>query len=238
VANRSNGMVLWQGQGFNAAAVVAVLTGLLRPSSNRKTGQLLQVWVLPADVSPVEAVRTGRDDAVCGGCRYRGGQGCYVNVGQAPLAVWEAWRADAYPEWDGDPGLFRGRLLRWGAYGDPAILPIELVRTASGAAAGHTGYTHAWRTCDRRFRFWLMASVDTPRERRLALEMGWRTYRVRRPGDRLLRGEFECPASEEQDFRLTCAECRACGGGLWTGQATPAILPHGPRAGRIGLPVV
>jgi hypothetical protein len=35
-------------------------------SENRKTGNMIQVWILCANVSPVESVKAGLDAIVCG----------------------------------------------------------------------------------------------------------------------------------------------------------------------------
>jgi hypothetical protein len=74
-----------------------------------------------------------------------------------------------------------------------------------------------------------MASVETPGQRLQALEMGYRTFRVRLASQPLEEGEFECPAGAEQGKRLTCEQCRACSGAKSGGKnATPAVIFHGP----------
>ena len=86
------GYVLHKGPSpIDGRPIVVILT--LR-TSNRKTGQMCQVWILREDVDPVHAIRTGDDYTICGSCPHRkqadGSRSCYVNVGQAPLSVWKA----------------------------------------------------------------------------------------------------------------------------------------------------
>jgi hypothetical protein len=57
---------------------------------------MLQLWIIPA-ISPIEAVRTGRDAAVCGDCKFRGdGAGnertCYVEYFRSVENIWQSQR--------------------------------------------------------------------------------------------------------------------------------------------------
>ena len=84
------------------SARVTIATGFSTPSDNRKTGDMIQIWILCKAEDPVTAIRTGLDRLICGNCVHRGdGHGgnrsCYVNVGQAPQGIWRAWRAGNYP---------------------------------------------------------------------------------------------------------------------------------------------
>ena len=40
-------------------------------SSNRKTGNMAQVWILRQDINPVDAIATGDDESICGNCSHR-----------------------------------------------------------------------------------------------------------------------------------------------------------------------
>ena len=52
-----------------------------KASRNPKTGPMVQLWILRADVHPMEAISTGTDSSICGGCKHRGANGrersCY-----------------------------------------------------------------------------------------------------------------------------------------------------------------
>ena len=73
---------------FEDDHVVSVLTGFKSPSSNRKTGEMLQQTNMFKHEKPVEAARNLNDETVCGACPHRwfsqdsGATGCYVNLGQ------------------------------------------------------------------------------------------------------------------------------------------------------------
>ncbi len=236
---KANGAVLWRGASLiDGAPIVVIATGLASGSSNRKTGAMVQTYILRADVSPIDAVRTGADVSICGECPHRGkptagadgphtARTCYVNVGQGPLAVWRAWQRDRYPnaeitaspvtgEWFADqPGteaIGAGRIVRLGTYGDPAAVPAQVWRSLTRYATGHTGYTHQWRKAPA-LRTLCMASADSVADATEAQAQGWRTFRVAMPCDApRLEREAVCPASAEAGRKLTCAQCLACAG--------------------------
>ena len=74
------------------SARVIIATGFESPSDNRKTGPMIQIWILVRSMDPVRAIQEGLDRLICGNCVHRGdgaggGRSCYVNVGQAPLGI-------------------------------------------------------------------------------------------------------------------------------------------------------
>ncbi len=164
-ATNRNGVVLYEGHSRFSSddPVVVIVTGLTRPSENLKTGNMLQAWILPRLINPLEAINTGRDAAVCGNCPLRGridqgmtnrGRACYVAVRQAPLTVWQAYQAGAYARFDPEEHghLFEGRKLRLGSYGEPVAVSIRAWAPLLRLVSGSTGYTHQWR--NGRFRPW------------------------------------------------------------------------------------
>lgn len=235
-----NGFILWEGNSaLDGAPVVVIATGLAG-SGNRKTGSMVQTWILRRDVSPIEAIHSGADESICGACPHRGatvngrnsGRSCYVNVGQAPLSVWRAYMRSSYSrEHNRAAELLAGRSVRLGAYGDPAAVPFEVWRGALAYAGNGTGYTHQWRTCDARLADYCMASADSESEALEARAMGWRTFRVGSRAESLVkRAEFLCPASEQAGKRLDCAACLACGGHRALNKASVFIPVHGNSA--------
>jgi hypothetical protein len=234
----AGGMVLWEGPSrLDGSPIVALATFR---TNNRKTGPMIQTWILPAEEDPLAAVRSGADAAVCGGCPLRGvggkGRACYVNVLKGgPWSVWRSWRAGQYPgASDRLLGLYvAGRPVRLGAYGDPVAVPLGIWTTLLGWAGGHTGYTHQWSRMDSQdYASILMASVETPEQRREAAALGWRTYRIMGEAERPARGETWCPASAEQGHRISCSECLLCDGAARSGghQRSVAIRAHGNPA--------
>lgn len=245
------GAIIYRGPSLlTGAPIIGAITGLDGSSHNPKTGPMVQAWILRADRLPMDAVRDGSDTAICGTCALRGdgafGRRCYVTPWLAPTNVWKALPDYLEPSWSELPALLQGRAVRLGAYGDPAAVPVEVWQAVLRGASGWVGYTHAWRTCDRRLQALVMASVDSEEDGREARLAQWRTFRVRRPDEPVLRSlEFICPASDEAGHRTTCQRCQLC-----RGTSSPArsvvILPHGkpgnlkafgvPMSGRIGRP--
>lgn len=210
--------------------------GATLTSTNRKTGLVVQTYIIRSDVPPTEAARSGLDASVCGDCVHRptlakaaGAARCYVNLGHGPRAVWGAIARGSYMRVDahGLGGYCAGRFLRLGSYGDPGAVAAELWHPALEACAAWTGYTHRWRDTGRELRGVCMASVDSPAERDEARAAGWSTFRVARGGtdEARARGEARCPASVEAGARVQCVSCPiACNGmGL-----SVSILDHGP----------
>lgn len=239
------GLVLYRGPSLlTGEPIVVIVTGFKTASDNPKTGNLLQVWILPDNgTDPVRDAKHHGARSVCGNCplapqqqedgTYKLGP-CYVGIHFAPLGVWSADQRRAYPVYDRrkHAALFAGRLLRFGAYGDPGAVPFASLAKVARLVRGWSGYSHQWRTCDQRLRRLCMASVQTEAEQQDAVALGWRTFRVRLESDALLPGEFMCPASAEAGKRLTCAECRACSGAKDGGKnANPAIVFHGSSVG-------
>ena len=208
---KEKGYVLWRGESrIDGSPIVAIAT---MKTNNRKTGDMVQTWILRDDVSPIEAVNLGLDIAICGDCPHRWAlrrsgkseqAACYVNVGQAPLAIWRAYKRGAYcDQWS--PDVFEGRAIRIGAYGDPVAVPIKVWRSMLIKAIGHTGYTHQWKYARAKsYKGLLMASVDSLEESLLALSNGWRFFRI---GEKATANDIKCPSD-----RISCEQCKLCSG--------------------------
>jgi hypothetical protein len=211
---------------------VVIATGFSKASDNRKTGDMIQIWILVKSVSPTEAIKQGLDRLICGNCMHRGHEvdgrfgverTCYVNVGQAPQGIWKAWRAGKYPTLQ-FMDCFAGRRVRFGAYGDPTHIPIGLALAIAGVSSGWTGYTHQWRKPSLQgWRSLLMASVDSIGEMIIARSMGWSTFRI---GSEASAGESLC-ASER--VGAACADCLLCAGARGGNQSIH-IPAHGTGA--------
>ena len=91
--------------------------------------------------------------------------------------------------------------------------PYGTWKTPIDASIGRSGYTHQWRIGRFwRFRRLVMASVESIDQAKPAHDKGWRTFRTAPLGTLPIVGEFACPASAEQGYRLTCEQCGACNG--------------------------
>lgn len=238
IAKRSRrkptGFVIYNGPSKLDGAPIVVIA--IEGSSNRKTGNMVQTYILRADLDPTSAVKNGADVSICGNCKHRGQHGkdrtCYVNLGQGARAVYDAFMRGLYKIVGLQVArqLGRNRMVRLGTYGDPAAVPGIVWRNLTDEAAGHTGYTHQWRT-QPHLKTLCMASTDSIAETQLAQGWGWRTFRVsmsakQRGAIRELR-EATCPASAEALRKLTCEQCKACSGTYRGQRGNITIAPHG-----------
>lgn len=220
--SKPNGVILYCGPSMlDGQPIVAIAVGLVAKSSNRKTGAMVQTYIIRADVSPVKAIKTGADSSVCGDCKLRGILGkkrvCYVNLGQGPRAVFDGFKRGIYPVAGDIAAIGAGRMVRLGTYGDPAAVPVEVWESLISKAAGHTGYSHQWRKFPA-LREMVMASADTETDKADAWGAGWRTFRL---ADSPTPGEIACPSLSG----VHCADCRLCDG---AGAAKSITIPaHG-----------
>jgi len=233
-------VVVYEGPSrLDGAPIVAIVTGLRRPSNNPKTGRMAQLWIVRSDMSPLEAIDRRADYSICGDCKLRGNgaqdRACYVMVKNAPLAVYRAFKRGKYPTMDpATVGAYLGASnlpIRFGAYGEPVALPVYVLNDLASGGARYTGYTHQWNAphVARLYSHLLMASADTACEAATANANGWRTFRTRAADAPMLPGEIACPASDEMNHRTTCADCALCDGsrGANDRRRNIAIIVHG-----------
>jgi hypothetical protein len=248
-------MLIWAGPSqLDGAPVIVLATGVPTMaqrargarSGNTKTGDMVQTYILRADVNPVAALRDGADVSICGVCPHKsraaGGSGaCYVNVGQGPNSAWKAHQHTGSMPLDLE--RLRGLKIRFGSYGDPAAVPSHVWASLDAVAAGVTGYTHQWHAerlaaagldtagADIALAEWCMASADTAAEGVMARRLGYRSFIVRAPGEKRPAGAVVCPASAEGGKRTVCATCMACGGNGNGRRQDVTIIAHGSTAG-------
>ena len=192
-------------------------------TSNPKTGNMIQVWFLLKDINPVEALKLGLDaETICKDCPFANGQGCYVVIHQAPLQVWKKYHEGRYQKLDPKDyaKVFRFRKVRFGAYGNPSLLPISIIKSIAKVCQGWTGYFHDWKTnpLANEYSKYFMASTETLSSYKLAKSLAYRVFHV---SPNKPEGSRECANSSHN---LTCENCNLCDGGngrdVW-------INPHG-----------
>lgn len=224
-----NGVVLYNGPSvLDGKPIVVVATF---KTANGKTGNMVQTWILREDINPVEASKQGADVSICGNCPHKQNTGgaCYVNIGQAPNAVYKAYKRGSYPSYsptDHDH-LFSLRKIRLGAYGDPAAVPFDVMDNVARLGLGWTGYTHqhGHKNFDSRFFTLCMASADSPKQAVKLQLMGAKTFRVAMQGDALDVDEVECLSDSKG---IQCIDCGLCDGN----KKNVAITIHGARQAR------
>jgi hypothetical protein len=240
----SNGYTLWEGPSPEDGAPLAlVVTGFRRPSANPKTGPMLQSFVFRTDVLPSLAVTTGQDISACNHCPLRQftvrqasirdrlprGQKptmCYVTTHYSVDGVYRKYLRGGYPL--AKPRqlarLLKSRLLRLGSYGNPSNVPPAILRELLRRVQGHTSYDHNWaQPLGRSLKGLAMASVSSPAAKHKAQKMGWKTFRVLRPGEALEADEVLCQNAVDG---TSCYDCLLCDGKT----ANVAIEDHGPTS--------
>lgn len=218
------GFVIHKGQveGENFVVIATMQT------SNRKTGNMIQVWFLLEDHKPTDVVNSGLDaKTICRGCKFASKNGCYVNVGQAPSSIWKAYHRGAYKELTPKDYqfVFGARTVRFGAYGNPSLLPISKVKAIAKSSTGWTGYFHDWRemapATRKAYGQFFMASTETSERYDCATKMGLRSFHVSpvKP-----EGSMECLSDAKG---LSCEQCKLCSGLEKSRLPNVWINPHG-----------
>ena len=187
---------------------------------NKKTGAVVQTYILCRDINPLEASKTGADFTICGNCIMRGEvttdpvrkqakkRKCYVNLGQGVLIVWKAFQRGVYKT-GAARDMGRERFVRVGTYGDPAACPAHVWDELLSEADTWTAYSHqsGWRPDIA------MQSADTKAEAEAHWSNGHRTFRLIADLGQLDKAkEALCPASKEAGRRVQCTACKLCKG--------------------------
>jgi hypothetical protein len=107
--------------------------------------------------------------------------------------------------------MCEGRYVRFGTYGEPSLMPIDLVESMVEASKCHTGYTHQWRKpwCQPYSKYF-MASAHSDQEASESFALGFRAFIVKKDGEE--SNAVQCPASKEAGYVSTCSKCKLCSG--------------------------
>ena len=100
------------------------------------------------------------------------------------------------------------KYIRFGAYGEPTLIPLGLVSGMVNASKSHTGYTHQWAKKPDYAAFF-MASTHNESQANMAKKIGFRSFIAT---DKKLENAVICPASNEAGFKSTCEKCGLCSG--------------------------
>ena len=214
-------------------------------SSNSKTGDMLQTYIIRSDIDPITANRIGADASICGGCKHKGtantaktkgladGRTCYVNLGQGVLQVYKAYLKGNYRQLTDDEiiEMGRGNMVRIGTYGDGAAVPQDRIKLLKSEAAGFTAYSHNAKYLGDNARYY-MHSADSVQEAKAMHNAGYRTFRVipvSQASNALLKNEIYCPS----DKGVQCKDCGLCNGGYMSKTKSIAIVAHGATAQKV-----
>ena len=248
-------MIIYQGKSLldGKTEIVCIATGVETTSNNTKTGDMLQTWVLNKEIDPISANRTGADVSICGHCMHKGQpkkpnenkgfakkRSCYVNLVFAPNQIFKTYKRGGYPIVQNRADikdLGWEKIIRLGAYGDPAAVPRDVWEDLLKYSNGHTGYSHQIIDSNLQLNQQFapladicMVSADTYEQAQIAWKAGFRTYRVVSDlSDIDRQKEILCPASKEAGAVTTCAKCKLCSGAKGKAQKarSVAIVVHG-----------
>jgi hypothetical protein len=219
-----DGAILWEGKSaIDGANIVVIINNMVKPSGNRKTGDMAQTYILRTDMKPIQAVVSGQDRSICGDCPHRpflaknnGQARCYVNTGQGANSVYGAYIRGSYPRLSVAEiaHLIKNKEIRFGTYGDPMAAPLSLWFELAENCRKFTGYTHQWKNTNDPI-LWasiVMASTDSDAETLEAMKLGFRTFQVKIGNRDLNSNQIFCPASNEGGNKTQCNRCLLCGG--------------------------
>lgn len=104
------------------------------------------------------------------------------------------------------------KFVRFGTYGEPTLLPIDLLHNLSTLVKKISGYTHQWTKADKIYGKYLMASVHNIFESNIARDKGYRSFLV--GSGKIPENFILCPSSStiDKDKKLSCANCGLCSG--------------------------
>jgi hypothetical protein len=178
------------------------------------------------------------DGAVCMDCPFAVSNGaklsaCYTHKVMQYSGFLSMLRSITL-EWDDIPTLSetqtvqivkmcQDKYVRFGTYGEPSLLPIELVKDMTKVAMSWTGYTHQWKKVNHEYARYFMASTHSVEEEEIATFIGYRSF-VASP---IVIPQFiSCPASKEMGFKSNCSKCGLCSGTMGKGKKSVIILEH------------
>ena len=125
--------------------------------------------------------------------------------------------------------LFRmsnGLYVRFGAYGEPSLMPVDLVRSMVIACKTWTGYTHqAHQEWAKDYAMYFQASSHSDQEADMLRDYGgWRSFIV--TDKNTTSNAVQCPASAEAGYKSICSKCGLCSGISGKGSKNIKIQNH------------
>ncbi len=179
------------------------------------------------------------DGAVCFDCPFAVSNGakltaCYTHKMNQYSGFLSSLRSiRTFLEWDEIPEfsaeiankiseISKGKYIRFGTYGEPSLIPVDLVSSICLVAKNWTGYTHQWGKKPE-YSPYFMASCHSEGQAKFAESKGWRSFIAAKEA---IQGTVNCPASDEAGFKSTCSKCGLCSGTNGKGKKNVYILEH------------
>jgi hypothetical protein len=238
-----NNEIIYQGASLLDGSPIVVIA--LAKSTNKKTGNMVQTYIIRSDMDPLTASKSGADYSICGNCKHRGlanndpkkkqaaQRSCYVTLFHGPLQVYKSYKKGNYKQSKNIVSVGKDRMVRLGTYGDPAAVPSHIWDSLLKDSIGHTGYTHQNNIKGADVRPDLtMISADSLQDAKIAWQSKRRTFRIITAVSDKQSNEILCPASEEAGRKSQCNDCKLCMGSHQTAPSI-AIVAHGGGASYI-----
>jgi len=117
--------------------------------------------------------------------------------------------------------MSEGLFVRFGTYGEPSLIPIDLIGAMAMISKSWTGYTHqSHKEWASGYKDYFMASIETATN-----DSDWRAFIVTAKANKSIKAT-QCPASKEGGNVTTCSKCSLCSGILGKGKEDVKILNH------------
>lgn len=115
------------------------------------------------------------------------------------------------------------KYVRFGTYGEPTEIDLNLISDITNISSTWTGYTHQYIRKTEYLNYF-MASVHNESQSKM-VQNRWngRSFIASKSGD---ENAVVCPASNEAGFKSTCAKCGLCSGIMGKGKKDVKILEH------------
>ena len=218
-------------------------------SANSKIGMGYIIQTYHFSVDQVKEASLHKDEASCLDCPLSFNQnngnsgGCYTHKGKQLMGLNSMLRSlnrkfDTIKEYSESDFLrfvetvkntHKVDLVRFGAYGEPILLPLNVVDTLSQLGVKTTGYTHQWNKPQYQdYNQFFMSSTHTETERQNAKSLGFRSFFVSESiiKDFKQQNAVNCPASKESGKNLSCIACGLCNGAKRGNQKDVFIMKH------------
>jgi hypothetical protein len=169
------------------------------------------------------------DKANCGNCPFSGNMGkvglCYTHKFQQYTGFLAMLNSIAtqFKTVDSIPKLTpelsadivrksTNKYVRFGTYGEPTEIPLQLVSDVVNVSSNHTGYTHQYfRKID--YAPFFMASVHNSKQAKTArTKFGYSSFIAATPEKNDGIKAIICPASKEGGDTTDCKSCGLCSG--------------------------
>jgi hypothetical protein len=116
------------------------------------------------------------------------------------------------------------QLVRFGSYGEPVLMPYNVVEQLAALSRRWTGYTHQWNEPKYwEYSLFFMASCHDEKQAKQAKDAFWRSFIA---ADEHNESAVNCPASKEAGEKTTCANCGLCNGTTGNSNKNIYILKH------------